>query len=200
MIPSTLSGYYELHAPIYDLTRWGFLFGRNSLSTHFPELPPGSTILDVGCGTGKQLKQLASHYADSEIFGIDSSKAMLSRVDDFVKGNVNILFGEYAADRFQEQSFDLITCSYSLTMMGNPEHTLSCLARHLKCGGYLLVVDFDDSPFHWFKRWMNTNHVDMYSGLFCELQSGFEAKYLRTQHAYLGLYSYGTFLGQKLSI
>ncbi|MDZ7659193.1 class I SAM-dependent methyltransferase [Fodinibius sp.] len=50
--------YYQLHAPIYDATRWSFLFGRTKLIKQIPALPANAQILEVGCGTGKNLIQL----------------------------------------------------------------------------------------------------------------------------------------------
>jgi S-adenosylmethionine-diacylgycerolhomoserine-N-methlytransferase len=47
-----MSGYYAWQSRIYDATRWAFLFGRDALLDDL-QLKPGNTVVEVGCGTGR---------------------------------------------------------------------------------------------------------------------------------------------------
>ncbi len=190
MIPSNIKSYYKLHSKFYDITRWAFLFGRNSLPDYFPELNLESKILDLGCGTGKHLRQLLEKYPSAFITGIDQSEDMLKFVNRSIVDSVEIKNQYYSLDSFPKNEFDLILCSYSLTMMEDIESTLNAIQKHLKPNGNLLVVDFDSTPFNWFSRWMKKNHVSFEPNLFELLKSRFDIKLEKTRKAYFGLYTY----------
>ncbi len=53
--------YYRWQSVIYDLTRWTFLFGRNEMLNRLPIRNDLKTmrLVEVGCGTGRNLKRLA---------------------------------------------------------------------------------------------------------------------------------------------
>src|SRR5690606_4724903 len=75
---SSLRGYYRWHAKFYDITRWAFLFGRRGLiETVAGEIESPSRILEVGCGTGKNLAALAGAFPRARITGLDLSADML---------------------------------------------------------------------------------------------------------------------------
>lgn len=192
--------YYKLHARIYDKTRWLFLFGRKELHTLLPDFPEIEQlkILEVGCGTGFHLSRLSHNYENAHITGIDSSTHMLkvARRKELDPG-INLLEGSYSSETFPEANFDLIICSYSLTMVGDIEGSLEALKMHLKPGGFLLVADFHQSKFSLFIKWMNKNFVDLYFPLFRRLQEEFTTDYFAEHKAYLNLWSYGVFKGRK---
>lgn len=191
-----LRSYYKWHAHFYDLTRWSFLFGRKKLIHKLPALPAYSNILEVGCGTGHNLNILNSRYPNANITGIDLSSDMLSVA--YKKANeesIDIIHGIYEQE-IQAQTFDLILLSYSLTMMKAPaENILKKLSKNLKDNGVIAVVDFHQTPYSWFERWMRKNHVEINRQWLSLLQSDFEHDYLEVQQAYLGLWSYFSFIG-----
>jgi len=197
MIPKDLPTYYRLHSKFYDLTRWTFLFGRYSLPKYFPNLESASRILDLGCGTGEHLDHLRKKYPDAEIIGLDLSTDMLCFVNREITKTIEIRNEYYTLDTFPEDEFDLILCSYSLSMMQNLEEVLESIIFHLKKNGMLLVVDFDSTPFSWFTKWMKKNHVHFDSNLFELLEKHFDVEYLITRNAWFGLYTYSTYLGSK---
>ena len=71
-----MDGIYRYQRYIYDGTRKYYLFGRDRL---LDELQPddGSTVLEVGCGTGRNLIHAARRYPNARFFGFDISHAML---------------------------------------------------------------------------------------------------------------------------
>ena len=163
-IGSDLQQYYRLHAPIYDLTRPFFLFGRArlvaGLTRRFGDegrSPP--RILEVGCGTGRNLAALRKAFPLSRIVGIDMSAAMLERAQRRLRGTVKLIHGKLGATD-AGASYDIVIASYMLSMTGSEQ--ASCIAAMraaLAPGGWLGVVDFQRTRFPGFASWMARNHV-----------------------------------------
>ena len=75
---STMQRYYKLQSKIYDATRWSFLFGRNQIIREIPLDPAGKwNILEVGCGTGYNLRNLAARFPNAQLTGLDVSTDMV---------------------------------------------------------------------------------------------------------------------------
>ena len=197
MIPKDINSYYRLHSKFYDVTRWVFLFGRNSLSDFLPQLPNNAQILDLGCGTGKHLKELRNRYPDAEIIGLDVSIDMLNRINE---PSITLKNETYTNESFEPQFFDLIICSYTLSMMPDIDKKLDFIMNHLKKKGRLLVVDFDSTPFKWFSKWMEKNHVHFDSELFKKLDNRFDIEFTEVNKGYFGLYTYTTYFGKNMRV
>lgn len=195
-----VANYYRLHSKIYDATRWSFLFGREKLLGHIPDLPPNPRILEVGCGTGKNIELLQYLFPDGDIYGVDLSKDMLSKARQKTKatGRVKLMNKQYGSDKISTKSFDLILLSYTLTMMGDQaEVILQQLSEDLSSKGYVAVVDFHNTQFKWFKKWMFRNHVVMNGHLLPLLNKYFTAVKSSVNRAYFGLWKYFMFIGHQ---
>lgn len=192
--------YYQFHAPLYDVTRWSFLFGRASLLDMIPDLPSQPQILEVGCGTGKNIERLEYYFPDAKITGIDLSSEMLRKADRRLHEStqVELKLGRYKGDSFDYNSFDLIVFSYSLTMFGPQTDTIfNHIVKDLKPNGYIAVVDFNTSSSSWFRRWMEFNHVNFSGHLLPLLKKYFHPADLKVKKAYLGLWTYFQFVGKQ---
>lgn len=68
---------YERHARAWDASRGPDLQGEQKWLDRFTELvPPGGTILDIGCGSGDPIgRHLLAHHFD--VIGIDSSPTLI---------------------------------------------------------------------------------------------------------------------------
>jgi len=195
-----LQDYYKLHSPVYDATRWSFLFGRRKLLGILPDLPPNPRILEIGCGTGTNIAALEYSFPDARIIGIDLSADMLQKADQKVGSSPHVQFlnEKYEPGQLQLEPFNLIVLSYSLTMMGeNIESILQQTANDLSHNGYIAVVDFHSTPFNWFKNWMKANHVKLDGSLLPLLKKYYTPLQYSVHSAYLGLWSYFLYLGQQ---
>lgn len=195
-----LQKYYKVHSSIYDATRWSFLFGRESFLYGLPELKPCPRILEVGCGTGKNLQLLQYLYPDATITGIDLSEDMLQKARQKVGAAEELKLMQYCYGSKHPgwEPFDLVVLSYSLTMIGeNINKVLQQVHEDLNHKGYVAVVDFHNTPFNWFRRWMAHNHVTMDGSIFPLLRKYFTVEKASIHNAYLGFWKYFTFHGKR---
>jgi phosphatidylethanolamine/phosphatidyl-N-methylethanolamine N-methyltransferase len=133
---------YRRWAPVYDYT-----FGRISTAgrRHAVEIINASTgtVLEVGVGTGLSLPEYKS---DLNIVGIDLAPEMLERAQERVdqEGLKNVT-GLHEMDasnlQFPDGSFDTVVAMYVITVVPNPEKVMRELARVVKPGGQILLVN-----------------------------------------------------------
>lgn len=197
-----IEGYYRLHAQIYDATRWSFLFGRSAILARAQGVQPRPVrILEVGCGTGRNLRQLARLFPRSQLTGVDLSAAMLAiaqRQTAAYGPRVQLLQRAYDASVDPAGRYDLVLCSYALSMF-NPgfEAAIAAAHRDLAPGGHFALVDFHVTRFPWFARWMGVNHVRMDGHLRPWLRGRFTPVIDELHPAYLGVWDYLMFVGRK---
>jgi len=193
--------YYRLHARIYDVTRWTFLFGRMAILADLAAMAKPVRILEVGCGTGKNLARLCQLFPQAAVTGLDLSEPMLAvarRKTARFGSRVGFLHRAYAAPLGDPAGYDLVLFSYALSMF-NPgfETAIAAAAVDLAPGGFIAVVDFHATRFPFFERWMGVNHVRMNAQLRPRLQAQFTPQMDRVDHAYGGVWQYLTFIGRK---
>lgn len=189
-----LQSYYALHSRIYDATRWSFLFGRDAIIRRAAGFIRPQRILEVGCGTGRNLLSLQRSFPDAEITGLDLSADMLRIARQKTTG-VRLLQRAYDEPA---GGFDLILCSYALSMF-NPgwETAIETASADLNPGGIIAVVDFYHTETTWFENWMRRNHVRMQGHLWPSLRHHFMTLSDTRHPAYLGLWHYGMYIGRK---
>ncbi len=196
---TAIERYYKFHARIYDATRWSFLFGRTAILRKAAAAgAQPKRILEVGCGTGKNLVNLVKRFPEASVSGLDLSEAMLKVAKSKVGDSVKLIQRAYDAPISAGEPFDLILFSYALSMF-NPGFEAAIEAAHadLAPGGFIAVVDFHQAGFRFFERWMAVNHVRMQAQLQPKLQSLFEPKVDQVCRAYLGVWKYLFFVGRK---
>ncbi len=141
---------YRSQRHIYDLTRKYYLLGRDRLIDGLAP-PPGGSVLEVGCGTGRNLILAARRWPDARLFGLDISEAMLeTAAANVAKAGLSARITLAAADAtafdparlFGEPAFDRIFQSYTLSMIPNWQGALREGVRHLAERGALHIVDF----------------------------------------------------------
>jgi phosphatidylethanolamine/phosphatidyl-N-methylethanolamine N-methyltransferase len=137
---------YARWAPIYDLVFTATMKpGRRAGAAAINALATTREIqlLDVGVGTGLELPMFSPHV---KITGIDLSEPMLNvarkRVLREGLGNVLSLQAMDAmALTFADESFDAVVAPYVLTVVPDAHRTLDEMARVVKKGGEIVLVN-----------------------------------------------------------
>jgi len=102
---------------------------------------PDATIGDLGCGTGQVSAALAPFVA--RVIGVDSSAQMLQAARRRLHGvrNVELRRGDLEALPVDDQKLDAATVMLVLHHVPEPARALADIARVLKPGGRLILVD-----------------------------------------------------------
>lgn len=202
-IPTPIERYYQLHSRVYDATRWSFLFGRAAILDDIAAAGNPGRILEVGCGTGKNLVALAHRFPLASITGVDLSETMLDvarRKIGHFGGRVKLVHRAYdhPLSNAQAQHFDLVLFSYALSMF-NPGYEVAIAAAcdDLACGGHVAAVDFHDTPLPVFAQWMGLNHVRMEGQLLPPLHQRLTTVSQSLNPAYGGVWRYLRYVGRK---
>ena len=121
--------------------------------------PPGSQVLEAGCGVGAQTVTLAGHSPGAHFTAVDISENSLEAARQRVAaaGLTNVAFQR--ADLFHlafgPGSFDHVFVCFVLEHLGDPGSLLRRLRQVLKRGGSITVIEGDhgsayfhpDSPY-----------------------------------------------------
>lgn len=102
---------------------------------------PDATVGDLGCGTGQVSGALAPFVA--RIIGVDSSAAMLQAARRRLQAhrNVDLRRGELEALPIDDATLDIATIMLVLHHVPEPARALADVARALRPGGRLVLVD-----------------------------------------------------------
>jgi ubiquinone/menaquinone biosynthesis C-methylase UbiE len=105
------------------------------------DIRPGSTVLDVGTGTGVFVPFLLRKIGDNgKLVCLDSAEKMLekARAKSF-KGNIEFLCADIASNELSDQAFDAVVCYSSFPHFRDKAGALREIIRLLKNGGKLFV-------------------------------------------------------------
>lgn len=171
---AAMDAMYRWQRHIYDVTRPFFLAGRNRLVRGL-DVEAGQTVLEVGCGTGRNLIAASRRWPGSRCYGIDISAAMLMTARQKIKRSgvgdrIMLTQGDGSdfdpATLFGIPRFDRVMLSYSLSMIPDWQGALRCAIAALAPGGTLAIVDFgthEGLPDFWTRfqtAWVRRNHVE----------------------------------------
>ncbi|HTZ86386.1 MAG TPA: ubiquinone/menaquinone biosynthesis methyltransferase [Solirubrobacteraceae bacterium] len=110
------------------------------------ELVPGERVLDVGCGTGDLTLEIAGRVPGTELIGCDFSEPMLGRAREKSarRGTRSVRFEHADALRlpYADASFDAVTTGFALRNLADTDRGLAELARVVRPGGRVVVLDF----------------------------------------------------------
>lgn len=163
---SFLNRLYGPSRHFYDLTRKYYLFGRDSALKALL-LQPWASLVEIGPGTGRNLKQLYEARPDAAYGGVEASDAMLAHARARCPfAHLRHGFAE-SADLSEPLGVapDRILFSYALSMMQDPDTALAQARRQVAEHGEVWVVDFADLASlprparSGLRRWLEAFHV-----------------------------------------
>jgi ubiquinone/menaquinone biosynthesis C-methylase UbiE len=140
-----MDGYFDSRAEIYDNDIVG-----NRLDGFYEEIAKlieidntSPKLLDLGCGTGLELKKLFGKYPNIRVTGIDLSSEMLKELKGKYGGkNINLICGSYLDTEFGND-FDVVLSTYSLHHFNEAEKLLvyKKVFESMKSGGLYIEGD-----------------------------------------------------------
>ncbi len=164
---------YRRQRHIYDFTRKYYLLGRDRLVRELG-VKPGERVVEIGCGTARNLICIARHYPGVQLFGLDASREMLLTAGDAVRLNgleSRIKLTHGIAEALTPATFGLdgpfdhAIFSYSLSMIPDWRAALRAAATAVKPQGLIHIVDFSDFGGLWppagkaLLAWLKLFHV-----------------------------------------
>jgi S-adenosylmethionine-diacylgycerolhomoserine-N-methlytransferase len=165
---------YRRQRHVYDFTRKYFLLGRDRMIAEI-DARDGARVLEIGCGTGRNLIMLARKYPGASCFGIDVSTEMLNSAMHAISRaglQARVHLAHADATRFEPglvfgvDQFDRIFISYSLSMIPQWRRVAATAIAHLAPDGELRIIDFgrqERLPAAFRRllwRWLSAFHVE----------------------------------------
>ena len=159
---------YRRQRFVYDATRKYYLLGRDyALRQLNPDA--GAHILEIACGTGRNLEQIDMRYPGRSLYGLDISSEMLLSAKAKLGERAKLVQGDACAfdplDLFGRAKFDRIVMSYCVSMIPLWQAAINEAIGHLAPGGELHIVDFGNQSGmpRWFDKrlrsWLGRFHV-----------------------------------------
>jgi ubiquinone/menaquinone biosynthesis C-methylase UbiE len=159
---------YTAIAATYD-RRWSaYLDASLSVTLQVVSDLPATRVLDIACGTGLLLKNLAERDDHPALIGIDRVPAMLDAAKENIGHAATLLEGEAENLPFDDAGFDLITSTNALHYFPDAIAALQEMRRVISPGGNLVITDWCRDYF-WMKLldrilpWTQHAHVHTYS-------------------------------------
>ncbi|HKN28188.1 MAG TPA: class I SAM-dependent methyltransferase [Roseiarcus sp.] len=143
---------YRRQRHIYNLSRKYYLIGRDETIARLRPAP-GDGVLEVGCGTGRNLIKAARAYPQAKFYGLDVSREMLDTAAASIARaglTSRITIAEADATAFDPEPlfararFERVMISYALSMIPPWRDALARALDVAAEGGSLHVIDFGD--------------------------------------------------------
>ena len=192
-----LESFYRHQAGDYDAFREKMLHGRDELFTQLPA-NVGDVWVDLGAGTGRNAERFGERlecFSSAQLVDLSGSLLAIAerRIQDRGWENAKAIHADATTLDIPNESVDLVTFAYSLTMIPKWFSALENARRMLKPGGMIGVVDFYVSHKHpdaqrvrhgWFTRtfwptWFALDNVFPSVDHLPLLTSHFESVYLQ---------------------
>lgn len=154
---AAIAGSYDLNNRVHSL---GQDQAWRRFAVRWAGVRPGEHVLDVACGTGDLTHAFAGTPA-ARVVGVDFTRGMLDRAEikrrwlrEARAGKVRYLEGDAQDLPFPDGSFDVVSIAFGIRNVADPARALREMARVLRPGGRLIVLEFD-RPRNPLVRWFN---------------------------------------------
>lgn len=180
--PQKIQSMFSKVASGYDLANTVLSMGIHHLWRHqlvgWAELKPSEKILDCATGTGDLALKMKATSPTSEVIGTDFCEPMLAvaRQKD-LKGKVHFQWADATQLPFPTESFDLVTISFGIRNVQNPEKAIQEMHRVLRPGGRLMVLEFGQPKvkvFDQLYRFYSNNILPQIGGLVTGEKSAYQ--------------------------
>lgn len=141
---------FDRIAPGYNRANTVLSFGRDGAwrrrAADAAALPQGGSALDVACGTGQLTAELSMRAgAHGRVVGLDFSERMLA-VARAAQPAIEWMAGDATDLPFVDDDFDAATIAFGLRNLAHPERGLAEMARVVRPGGRVVVLEFLRPP------------------------------------------------------
>jgi putative heme-binding domain-containing protein len=111
------------------------------------QIRPGTTVADIGSGTGYYTWRLAERVGPKgKVYAVDVQQSMLdltrTAVVERKLTNVEYVLATETSPRIPERSADLIFIAYAYHEFADPQATMAAIRRALKPGGRVVVLEY----------------------------------------------------------
>jgi len=131
--------HYDSVAPVYDMrydSDMGRAYHQHISDALLASLPPGTSLLDLGCGTGLFMRKYGETGGNA--VGLDISRGMIENARARCNG-FEFCMGTAEELPFRDHSFDAISCLLAFSYLPCPDRMLSEVIRILRPGGRIAV-------------------------------------------------------------
>ena len=168
--PARIAGMFDSIAPRYDLLNHvlsaGMDRGWRDRAVDALALPANAKVLDLCTGTGDLAIATVHRAAGATVVGIDFAGEMLRLAqakmrNESLGGRIRLVRGDATSIPLADRSCDAATIAFGIRNVAEPQRALAELARVLKPGGRLAILEFGQpripgirTLYSWYFRYM----------------------------------------------
>lgn len=113
-------------------------------------LTNGMDVLEIGCGHGIRSYEMATHFPQTKVSGLDVSSSLLNEAKEMPLDNLQFVQGNAEALPFADGSQDFVYARLVFMHLKNPLKVMSEVKRILRPGGVFLIEDADRDFMHFY--------------------------------------------------